>query len=46
MFAFPTILLLFAAICFLVAACGVSSKINLVALGLLLWVLTLLLGGR
>jgi hypothetical protein len=34
------LLFIAAAICFGVAAIGVPSRINLVALGLLLWVLT------
>lgn len=39
-----TVLLILAAICFGLAAAGISvSRVNLVALGLLLWVLTLLL---
>lgn len=39
-----TLLLVLAFICFILAAVGVSSRVNLVALGLALWVLTLLLG--
>ena len=35
------ILLILALICFILAAAGISSKINLVALGLAFWVLTL-----
>jgi hypothetical protein len=38
-----TILLIAAAICFLAAALGVDARINLTALGLLLWLLTSLL---
>lgn len=38
------ILLLLAFILFVVAACGVASRINLVALGLAFWVLSLLIG--
>lgn len=39
-----TILLLaLAAICFLLAAIGIPSRVNLVALGLLAWVLTVLI---
>jgi hypothetical protein len=38
-----TILLVGAAVCFALAAFGVQSKVNLVALGLLLWVLTTLI---
>lgn len=34
------VLLVIAAICFVAAAFGVSSRVNLVALGLLAWVLT------
>lgn len=34
------VLLLAAAVCFAVAAANVASRVNLVALGLLLWVLT------
>ena len=37
------ILLIIAAICFGLAAAGVSSRVNLVALGLLTWVLTVLI---
>lgn len=37
-----TILLLLALICFVIAAANVPSRINLVAVGLALWVLTLL----
>ena len=37
------ILLIGAAICFALAAFGVSAKVNLVALGLFLWVLTLII---
>lgn len=37
-----TLLLLAAAVCFLLAAINVTSKVNLMALGLLLWVITLL----
>jgi len=40
----PVFLLLLAALCFFIAACGVASKVNLVAAGLFLWVLSLLLG--
>jgi len=36
------LLLVLAFVCFLAATAGVSSKINLVALGLALWVLTLI----
>ena len=38
-----TILLIGAAICFGLATFGVNARISLVALGLLLWVLTLLI---
>lgn len=37
-----TILLVLALICFLLAAFGVSSRVNLVAIGLAAWVATLL----
>jgi len=37
-----TILLILAAVCFGVAACGFPSRINLIALGLLFWVITLI----
>lgn len=37
------ILLVLAAICFIVAAIGIPSRINLIALGLFFWVLTLLI---
>lgn len=37
------ILLIVAAVCFGLAAFGVPAKVNLVALGLLAWVLTLLI---
>ena len=39
------ILLILALICFILAAAGISSKINLVALGLAFWILTLIIGG-
>jgi hypothetical protein len=39
------ILLVIALICFVLAAVGVSSRINLLAVGLACWVLTLLLHG-
>jgi hypothetical protein len=35
--------LLLALVCFVLAALGVSSRVNLLPLGLALWVLTLLL---
>lgn len=39
-----TVLLILAAVCFVLAAVGVSlGKVNLIALGLLFWVLTLLI---
>lgn len=38
-----TILLVFAFVCFLLGAFPVPSRVNLVALGLAAWVLTLLL---
>ena len=37
------ILLILAAICFLAAAANREAKVNLVALGLLLWVVTVLI---
>ena len=37
------VLLLVAAVCFGLAALGIASKINLVAFGLLAWVLTALI---
>jgi hypothetical protein len=37
------LLLIAAAICFLLAAVGVPARVNLVALGLLFWVLTVLI---
>lgn len=40
------ILLIAAAICFALATFGVAARINLVALGLLLFTLTLILPGR
>jgi hypothetical protein len=46
MFTLHTILLLLAALCFFIAACGVNSRVNLVALGLFFCVLIVLLGGR
>lgn len=36
-------LLIIAAACFTAAACGVQSRVNLVAVGLLAWVLTVLI---
>lgn len=40
-----TILLLLALICFLLAAIGVPvTRVNLIALGLFLWLLSILLG--
>lgn len=38
------ILLLAAFVCFLLAAFGVSSRINLIAVGLALWILSLIIG--
>lgn len=38
------ILLILAFVCFLMAALGLSSRVNLVALGLAFWVLLLLIG--
>jgi hypothetical protein len=40
------LLLLLAFICFVLAAFGVGSRINLVAAGLAFWVVTILLGMR
>lgn len=37
------ILLVFAFVCFVLAAVGVQSRVNLIAAGLAFWVLTLLL---
>lgn len=37
------ILLVISALCFLTASVGITSKINLVAFGLFLWVLTVLI---
>jgi len=42
MIALHALLLILAFICFVLAAIGVSSRVNLVALGLALWVLTLI----
>ena len=45
----PTVILSLivgAFVCFLLAAIGVAARVNLVALGLALWVLTLLLVGH
>jgi hypothetical protein len=41
---FRFVLLLFALIAFVLAAIGVQSRVNTVALGLALWVLSLLVG--
>jgi hypothetical protein len=38
------IFLVVAFICFLCAACNVPSRVNLIALGLAFWVLSLLIG--
>lgn len=38
------VLLILALICFVLATAGVVSRVNLVALGLSLWVLSLLIG--
>ncbi len=46
MFTLTTILFLLAALCFFIAACGVNTRVNLIALGLFLCVLTVLLGGK
>lgn len=40
------VLILVAFLCFMAAAINVRSPLNLVALGLALWVLTILIGGR
>lgn len=37
------VLLIFGAVCFLLATANVASRINLVALGLLFWILTVLI---
>jgi hypothetical protein len=39
------LLLLLAFLCFALASLGVASRFNLVAVGLALWVLSILLGG-
>lgn len=41
--AIATILMLASFICFVLAACGVSSRVGLLPLGLACWVLALLL---
>lgn len=43
MIGITAILLILAFICFVLAAFGVTSRVNLVAVGLALWVLTLLI---
>jgi hypothetical protein len=43
MLSLTLLLLLLAAVCFCLAAANVSSKINLTALGLFFWIVTLLL---
>lgn len=40
------ILLVLAFLCFVLAAFGVPSRVNLTAAGLALWVLSILVGGR
>ena len=40
------ILLVLALVCFVLAAAGVSARVNLTALGLALWVGSLLIGPR
>lgn len=40
--AFILIMLIIGAVCFGLAAIGVASRVNLVALGLLAWILTIL----
>lgn len=44
MITIQAILLILAFVCFLMAALGLSSRVNLVALGLAFWVLSLLTG--
>jgi len=39
---FETAALIIAAVCFLLAALGVNGRVNLVALGLFFWVLTVI----
>jgi hypothetical protein len=39
------VLYILALICFIVAAFGISTKVNFIALGLAFWVLTLVLSG-
>ncbi len=41
-----SILLILALVCFVVSACGVSTRINLQSLGLALWVAALLIAPR
>lgn len=38
------VLLILAAVCFLLAAVNLPARLNLVALGLFFWILTLLIG--
>jgi hypothetical protein len=40
------ILLIVAAVCFALAALNVNSPVNLIAAGLLAWVLSILIGAR
>jgi hypothetical protein len=37
------VLLIFGAVCFLLGTANVASRVNLVALGLLLWILSVLI---
>lgn len=37
------VLLILGAVCFLLAAANVATRVNLVALGLLFWILTILI---
>jgi hypothetical protein len=40
-----TVLLVIALVCFLLAAANIPTRVNLIALGLAFWVLSLLIGG-
>jgi hypothetical protein len=40
------ILYILALVCFIIAAFGLSAKVNFIALGLAFWVLTLVLSGH
>lgn len=43
MLTITSILMILALICFILSAAGVASRVNLMALGLALWVLSLLI---